>query len=137
ARRLWRVVAQLEIWGPVDTGDLAEEFVAAEVSAAAGLSHYGAKNVVDAARTLFMTERLPRTRQLLRAGLLDWTKLRTILITTQALDDMVCRLVEAVVIPDADLAVADPLDTLADPARPGRDLPAVARLTNPALQAAL
>ena len=137
ARRLWRVVADLEIWGPVDTADLAEEFVAAEISAAAGLSHYGAKNVVDAARTLFMTERLTRTRQLLRAGLLDWTKLSTILATTQTLDDLVCQLVEAAVIPDADLSVADPLDSLADPAHPGRDLPAVARLTNPALQAAL
>jgi hypothetical protein len=137
ARRLWRVVDKLDIWGPVDTGDLAEEFVAAEISAAAGLSHYGSKNVVDAARTLFMTDRLPRTRQLLRAGLLDWNKLRTILTTTQSLDDMVCQLVEAAVIPDADLAVADPLDTLADPARPGRDLPRVARLNNPALQAAL
>ena len=137
ARRLWRVVDELEIWGRVDTGDLAEEFVAAEISAAAGLSHYGSKNVVDAARTLFMTDRLTRTRQLLRAGLLDWTKLRTILTATQSLDDLVCQLVEAAVIPDADLAVTDPLDTLADPAHPGRDLPGVARLTNPQLQAAL
>jgi hypothetical protein len=137
ARRLWRVVAEVDVWGPIDTSDLAEEFVAAEISAAAGLSHYGSRNVVDAARTLFMSERLPRTRQLLRAGLLDWTKLRTILTTTQPLVDEVCQLVEAAVIPDGDLMIADPLDTLADPACPGRDLPRVARLTNPALQAAL
>ncbi len=135
--RLRRVLLDLDVWGTIDTRDLAEEFVAAEISAASGLSHYGAAQAVDAARVLFMTERLPRTRQLLRAGLLDWTKLRTVLTGTQTLDDEVCRLVEAHVIPDADLAVADPLDALADPARPGRDLPAVARLTNPALQAAL
>ncbi|HYY12491.1 MAG TPA: DUF222 domain-containing protein [Kineosporiaceae bacterium] len=136
-RRLWRLVDDIDIWGPVDTRDLAEEFVAAEISAAAGLSHYAAAQVVDAARTLFLTERLPRTQQLLRAGLLDWTKLRTILTATQTLDDQLCPLVEAHVIPEGDLLVADPLDALADPARPGRDLPAVARMTNPALQAAL
>ena len=44
---------------------------------------------MDAARVLFMTDRLPRTRQLLRAGLLDWTKVRTVLTCTQGLDDQV------------------------------------------------
>jgi hypothetical protein len=73
----------------------------------------------------------------LRAGLLDWTRLCTILSATQDLDDEVCALVEAVVIPDADLAVAEPLDVLADPTRPGAALPAVARVNNPSLRAQL
>jgi hypothetical protein len=137
AQRLWRVVSDLEIWGPVQTGDLAEAFVASEIAAAAGLSHYGAGQLVDAARALFMSPRLPRTRALLRAGLLDWTKLCTILSATAALADEVCALVEAAVISDADLAVAEPLDVLADPTRPGAPLPALARVNNPTLRAQL
>ena len=46
---------------------------------------------------------------------------------------------EARLIPDPDLALAevDPLDVLADPARPGANLPTVTRMTNPALERAL
>jgi hypothetical protein len=140
AERLWRLVGELDIWGQLDTSALAEEFVASEIAAAAGLSHYGAGQVVEASRTLFMTGRLPRTRQLLRAGLLDWTKLCTIVTATRDLDDDVAALVEARVITDADLAAADPvdlLDVLADPVRPGLPLPEVARINNPTLQARL
>ena len=140
AERLWRLVGELDIWGQLDTSALAEEFVASEIAAAAGLSHYGAGQVVEASRTLFMTSRLPRTRQLLRAGLLDWTKLCTIVAATRDLDDEVAALVEARVIPDAELAATDPvdlLDVLADPERPGLPLPEVARLNNPTLQARL
>jgi hypothetical protein len=137
AERLWRLVDELDIWGPVDTHDLAETFVASEIAAAAGLSHYNGGQVVDAARALFMSTRLPRTRALLRAGLLDWTKLCTILSATQLLDDEVCALVEAAVIADGDLAIAEPLDVLADPSRPGAPLPEVARLNNPTLRARL
>jgi hypothetical protein len=61
AERLWQVVGDLEIWGPVDTHDLAESFVASEIAAAAGLSHYNAGQVVDAARALFLSTRLTRT----------------------------------------------------------------------------
>jgi Domain of unknown function (DUF222) len=89
---------------------------------------------VHAAVALFLTDRLPRTAALLHAGLLDWTKLSTILTGTRELDDHTCRVVEARLISDADLSIAEPLDVRADPARPGAPLPAVTRRTNPALE---
>jgi hypothetical protein len=147
AARLHRVICDLELdcrpWGspPLDTARLAEEFVVSEVAAATGLSFSRARQRVDAAGALFLTDRLPRTALLLRAGLLDETKLRTLLAGTADLDEDVCRLVEARVIVDADLAVADPLDVRADPqdvhSRPGAALPAVTRMTNPALERVL
>ena len=147
AARLHRVVSYLELdvrpWDapPLNTAELAEEFVVSEIAAATGLSFSRARQRVDAATSLFLTDRLPRTAALLRAGLLDETKLRTILSGTADLDETPCRLVEARVIPDADLEVADPLDVRADPSdlhsRPGAALPAVTRMTNPALERAL
>jgi Domain of unknown function (DUF222) len=147
AARLHRVISDLELdirpWGspPLNTAELAEEFVVNEIAAATGLSFTRARQRADAAVALFLTDRLPRTAALLQAGLLDETKLRTLLSNTAELDDRVCRIVEARVIVDADLDVADPLDVGADPrdlhARPGSTLPAVTRMTNPALERAL
>jgi Domain of unknown function (DUF222) len=147
AARLHRVIRDLELdirpWGspPLNTRELAEEFVVAEVAAATGLSHTRARQRVDAATALFLTDRLPRTAALLQAGLIDETKLRTVLSGTADLDDHTCRMVEARVISPADVEVADPLDVRADPqdlsARPGAELPAVTRMTNPALERAL
>ncbi len=147
AARLHRVIRDLELdirpWGspPLNTSELAEEFVVAEVAAATGLSHTRARQRVEAATALFLTDRLPRTAALLQAGLIDETKLRTVLSGTADLDDHTCRMVEARVISPADVEVADPLDVRADPqdlsARPGAELPAVTRMTNPALERAL
>jgi hypothetical protein len=147
AARLHRVIADLELdirpWQspPLNTAELAEEFVVNEIAAATGLSFTRARQRIDAALALFLTDRLPRTALLLQAGLLDETKLRTVLSNTAELDDQICRIVEARVIADADLEVADPLDVCADPqdplSRPGTALPAVTRMTNPALERAL
>jgi Domain of unknown function (DUF222) len=82
-------------------------------------------------------DRLPRSAALLRAGLLDWTKLRTLLSETAALDEQSCRIVEARLISDDDVEVADPLDVRANPARPGAGLPAITKMTNPALERAV
>jgi len=141
------VIADLELdirpWQspPLNTAQLAEEFVVNEVAAATGLSFTRARQRIDAAVALFLTDRLPRTAALLQAGLLDETKLRTVLSNTAELDDQVCRIVEARVIPDDDLDIADPLDVRADPQNPlslpGSALPAVTRMTNPALERAL
>src|SRR4051795_8826123 len=147
AARLHRVIADLELdirpWQspPLNTAQLAEEVVVNEVAAATGLSFTRARQRVDAATALFLTDRLPRTAALLQAGLIDETKLRTVLSGTADLDDHTCRMVEARVISPADVEVADPLDVRADPqdlsARPGAELPAVTRMTNPALERAL
>lgn len=139
AARLQRVIWQIDVmrpWGspPLDTAELADDFVQSEIAAATGLSFYRARQRVDAAVTLFLTDRLPRTAALLHAGLLDWTKLRTILSATAELDDQTCRTVEARIIPESDVAVADSLDVYADPTRPGDPLPTVTRMTNPALE---
>ena len=136
ADRLYRLIRDWQLPRPVNTHQLAEPFVISEISAAAGASRRAVGQRVDAARALFLDHRLPRSRDLLRAGLLDWTKLSTLLYGTQDLSDAVCRLVEARVIPDTDLAAAaaDPLDVRADPARPGAPLPTVTRITNPQLE---
>jgi hypothetical protein len=137
AARLHRVIRDLELdpvadprpWGspPLDTADLADEFVISEVVAATGLSFTRARQRIDAATALFLTDRLPRTAALLQAGLLDETKLRTLLSGTAELGEATCRVVEARVIPDADLDIADPLDVHAEPDRPGAALPVVTR----------
>jgi hypothetical protein len=143
ADRLCCLVAELQLPADVYLGDLAGLFVTSEISAATGASPTATGLRLDAARALFLDDRLPRTRALLRAGLLDWTKLRTLLTGTADLHPDVARAVEARVIPDADLALAtpggpaDPLDVRADPAHPGANLPAVTRMTNPALTRAL
>jgi hypothetical protein len=121
---------------PVNMHELAEAFVTSEISVASGASRRSVGLRLDAARALFLDGRLPRSRQLLQSGLLDWTKLSTVVRATQDLDDEVCRRVEARVIPDRDLVAAavEPLDVREDPARPGANLPAVTRMTNPALE---
>jgi Domain of unknown function (DUF222) len=142
AARLQWVISELDPGclpdpGAVDTAEFAEEFVLSEVAAATGLSFRRARQRLDAAVAVFMTNRLPRTAVLLRAGLLDWTKLQTLLAGTAGLEDQTCRVVEARIIRDDDLLVADPLDVRADPARPGAPLPAVTKMTNPALERAV
>jgi hypothetical protein len=137
--RLSSLVVGLQLPAGVHLGDLAELFVTSEISAATGSSRTATGIRVDAARALFLDDRLPRTRQLLRAGLLDWTKLRTLLVGTADLHPEVAREVEARLIPDGDLAAAevDPLDVRSDPAHPGAPLPRVTRMTNPAVERAL
>jgi hypothetical protein len=137
------LVGELQLPADVHLGDLAALFVVTEMSAATGASQTATGQRLDAARALFLEDRLPRSRALLRAGLLDWTKLRTLLTGTGDLHPDVTRAVEARLIPEADLALAapdgaaDPLDVRADPAHPGANLPAVTRMTNPALDRAL
>src|SRR5690349_2372373 len=80
ADRLSSLVIGLQLPADVHLGDLAELFVTSEISAATGVSRTATGQRVDAARALFLDDRLPRTRALLRAGLLDWTKLRTLLV---------------------------------------------------------
>ncbi len=86
AARLQSVITGLGVFVPtgdyLDTAELADEFVAAELSAAAGMSGSAAWEDVRAGLVLFTTNRLPRTGVLLRAGLLDRTKLRTVLTGT-------------------------------------------------------
>ena len=139
ADRLSCLVSELQLPADVHLGDLAGLFVASEMSAAIGASQTATWQRLDAARALFLDDRLPRSRALLRAGLLDWTKLRTLLTGTGDLDPDVTRAVEARLIPDRDVALADtdPLDVRADPAHPGMNLPAVTRMNNPALERAL
>jgi hypothetical protein len=143
ADRLSCLVGGLQLPADVHLGELAELFVTSEISAATGASQTATGQRLDAARALFLDNRLPRTRALLRAGLLDWTKLCTLLTGTSDLDLEVARAVEARLIPDPDLALAapegpaDPLDVRADPAHPGANLPAITRITNPALERAM
>jgi hypothetical protein len=139
ADRLSCLVGELQLPADVHLGDLAALFVTSEISAATGASQTATWQRLDAARALFLDDRLPRSRALLRTGLLDWTKLRTLLTGTSDLHPDVARAVEARLIPDPDLALADvdPLDVRADPASPGANLPAVTRMTNPALERAL
>ncbi len=149
ARRLHAVVHDLGVFVPTgghfDTAELADQFVASEITAA-WMSATAAWQLVHGAATLFLTDRLPRTRALLRAGLLDATKLRTILTGTAVVaDDEICALVEARLVPDpeVDLAVAagtpehvlDVLDAGDEAGPPGAALPWVCRVTNPTLQA--
>src|SRR5207245_1877539 len=74
AARVPAVAHELGIVGRVgdrlDAAGLADEFVASEVAAAAGMSIAAARTRITAAAALFLTDRLPRTRVLLRAGLL-------------------------------------------------------------------
>jgi hypothetical protein len=136
ADRLHHLVIDWQLPRPVNMHELAEAFVTSEISAASGASRRSVGLRLDAARALFLDGRLPRSRRLLQSGLLDWTKLSTVIRATQDLDDDVCRRVEARVIPDDDLAAAavEPLDVREDPTRPGANLPAITRMTNPALE---
>ena len=95
--------------------------MAAELSAAAGMSGSAAWEDVRAGLVLFTTNRLPRTGVLLRAGLLDRTKLRTVLTGTgDIIDDQVVPRVEARLISDAEVAYADGgRPAGARPGRPG------------------
>ena len=72
ADRLHAVADGLRVFVPagehLDTAELADEFVASEVAAAAGISLTAGRTRVTAAAALFLSDRLPRTRILLRAG---------------------------------------------------------------------
>ncbi len=150
SRRLWAVVDDLNVFVPVgerlDTAGLSDALVAAEVAAAAAMSKSGGDQRVRAAATVFLSGRLPRTRLLLRAGMLTDAKLTAVLQgTAKVEDDEICRLVEARLIPDPDLALAraagmpehvlDVLDPASNPKGPGSVWPWLARATIPVVKA--
>jgi hypothetical protein len=95
---------------------------------------------VLAATVLLVDGRLPRTAALLRAGLVDWSKVQ-LLVTRVGVgvEPALAAVVEAEVIPDADLALAQRLDT----AQPGIEssgevvLPWVTRATVPGVARAV
>jgi hypothetical protein len=58
------------------SAEMAHDFVAAEISLATGLTRPAAADRVLAAEILIVSGELPRTAQLLRAGLLDWPKVQ-------------------------------------------------------------
>jgi hypothetical protein len=114
ADRLHHLVIDWDLPRPVNMHELAEAFVTSEVAAACGASRRAVGLRLDAARALFLDDRLPRSRRLLQAGLLDWTKLSTLISHTRDLSDDLCRRVEARVVPDGDLlAAASTLSTCA------------------------
>ena len=138
-RRLAAAQARARLHVPT-AADLTDDFVAAEISAACGLTRHAADARVLAARILLLERTLPRSAALLRTGLLDWPKIQ--ILTSRlgiGLEPLLAAAVETVLIPDDDLKilqVADGrLDVWAAPASPGAPLPAVTRMTVPALTA--
>src|SRR3954469_25052159 len=114
---------------------MASDLVAAELGLATGLSRLMADRHVEVADALFLHDRLPRLRRLLRAGWVDWPKLTAFVQDTDGLDLVVARAVERIILGDLD--PDETLDVLADPSQPGLGLPPIARMTLPQLRAAI
>jgi hypothetical protein len=115
--------------------ETAPEFVSAELALATGLSRLMSDRHVGAAQALFLTERLPRLRRLLRWGWVDWYKLDAFVQGTWCLEPVLARAVERIVLGDLD--PDESLDVLADPTQPGLGLPPIVRMTVPELRAAI
>jgi Domain of unknown function (DUF222) len=115
--------------------EMAPEFVSVELALAAGLSRLMSDRHVEAAQALFITERLPRLRRLLRWGWVDWYKLDAFVQGTWSLEPVLARAVERIVLGDLD--PDESIDVLADPTQPGLGLPPIVRMTVPELRTAI
>jgi hypothetical protein len=120
-------------WGMA--AQMAPLLASAELSLACGLSGTGADRHVDAAQALFVQDRLPRLRRLLRSGWVEWAKLDWFVRDTAHLDVVVAHAVERMVLGDLD--PVEDLDVLADPTQPGLGLPRIVAMTVPQLRAAI
>jgi hypothetical protein len=114
---------------------MAPDLVAAELGLATGLSRLMADRHVEVADALFLQDRLPRLRRLLRAGWVDWPKLIAFVQDTDGLDLVVAHAIERIILGDLD--PDETLDVLADPSQPGLGLPPIVRMTLPQLRAAI
>ena len=137
---IWRFQRRVrgECFGDADA--LAGVFAMAEVSLACGLTRWSADRRVEVAQALFLEGRLPRVHRLLRAGWVDWAKLDAFVHETEHLDPIVANAVERIVVgdlPGEQRECPDSVDVLADPERPGEELPAFVRLTTPQLRMAI
>jgi hypothetical protein len=118
---------------------MAPDLVAAELGLATGLSRLMSDRYVAAADAVFLHDRLPRLRRLLRAGWIEWAKLDAFVWDTECLDLVVVHAVERIILGDLepDEYPEECLDVLADPARPGLGLPPIVTMTLPQLRAAI
>jgi hypothetical protein len=122
----------------LDPEELAPDFVSLELALACGLTRSAAAHRVLVAQSLIVDGRHPRTAALAMAGLVDWGKLHLLATRLGGLEPLVAELVEARVIPDADLATAGgAINPRRNRREPGADLPFVTRCTLPQLRAAL
>ena len=115
--------------------EMAPDLVAAELGLATGLSRLMSDRHVAAADTIFLQDRLPRLRRLLRAGWVEWAKLDAFVRDTECLDLVVVHAVERIIL--GDLETDEGLDVLADQSQPGLGLPPIVRMTLPQLRAAI
>jgi hypothetical protein len=97
--------------------EMAPDLVAAELGLATGLSRLMSDRHVAAADAVFLQDRLPRLRRLLRAGWIEWAKLDAFVRDTEGLDLVVVHAVERIILGDLD--IDERLDVLADPSQPG------------------
>jgi Domain of unknown function (DUF222) len=138
ARRLDRVAnAEQDVcrMQALDEDEMAPAFVAAELALSCGLSRSKAGQLVTVAQAVLIDGRHRRVARLAAAGFLDWYKVHLLVTRFGRLDPLVADCVEARLIPDHDLALAEgPVDVRADPARPGELLPSVTRWNVPQLR---
>jgi hypothetical protein len=143
SKEIGRVQRQLGgRFAPLWQGHAAEmvpDLVAAELGLATGLTRLVSDQYVHVADALFVQDRLPRLRWLLRAGWVDWGRVEVFVRETADLDLVVAHAVERIILGDIDDGdgLADALDVLADPTQPGLGLPPIARMTVPELRTAI
>jgi hypothetical protein len=130
-----RLGGQLSAFWQGQAAAMAPDLVAAELGLATGLSGLMADRHVSVADALFLQDRLPRLRRLLRAGWVDWPKLSAFVHDTDGLDLVVAHAVERIIL--GDLEPDETLDVLADLSQPGLGLPPIASMTLPQLRAAI
>ena len=115
--------------------EMAPDLVSAELGLATGMSRLMSDRHVQAADAIFVQDRLPRLRRLLRSGWVEWAKLDAFVRDTECLDLVVAHAVERIIL--GDLEPDETLDVVADPAQPGLGLPAIVGMTLPQLRAAI
>src|SRR4051812_47330296 len=91
---------------------MAPDLVGVELGLATGWSRLIADRHVEVADALFLQDRLPRLRRLLRAGWVDWPKLAAFVHDTDGLDLVVAHAVDRIILGDHD--ADDPDDTSDD-----------------------
>jgi hypothetical protein len=115
--------------------EMAPDLVSAELGLATGMSRLMSDRHVQAADAIFVQDRLPRLRRLLRSGWVERAKLDAFVRDTECLDLVVAHAVERIILGDLD--PDETLDVVADPAQPGLGLPAIVSMTLPQLRAAI
>jgi hypothetical protein len=124
--------------------DIADDLVAAELGLATGLTRLVSEQHVYVADALFVQDRQPRLRRLLRGGWVEWAKVEVFVRETADLDLVVAHAVERIILgeenaddPDDGDELSGALDMLGDPTQPGLGVPAIVRMTIPELRAAI